>query len=160
VTPPRLRLEHVGLARAKALAAGDLSVVEAAPGWPHADSLVGLVMSADGAVDDRQTGFLAVLADGGQVVGEAGWKGGPDATGAAEIGYGLAEPYRGRGLGTELVGLVADWAADQPGVRQVTAQVLAGNMPSRRALQANGFVLVGARGSYLDYARQVHPRPR
>ncbi len=152
---PRLRLERVGLARARSLAAGDLSVVNAAPGWPHADSLDGLRISAEHAGTDDETPFLAVLVETGQVVGEGGWKGGPDGSGDAEIGYGLAAPFRGRGLGTELVALLAGWAAAQPGVRRVTAHAMADNLPSRRALEANGFAVIGGRPPYVDYARDV-----
>jgi RimJ/RimL family protein N-acetyltransferase len=141
---PRLRLERVGVARARAIVAGDMSAVDPAPGWPHADSLDAIRMDADHAADDDQTGFLAVLLENSQVVGDAGWKGGPDESGTVEVGYGLAAPYRGRGLGTELVALVTEWALDQPGVSRVTAQVLVGNEPSLRALLRNGFAVVGA----------------
>ena len=149
----RLRLERIGVARARALAAGDLRGVDPAPGWPHEDTLDAVRMDAEHATDDDQTGFLAVLTGTGQVVGDAGWKGGPDADGTAEIGYGLAPPARGRGLGTELVGLLTDWALDQPGVRRVCAQVLVGNEPSSRALLRNGFELVDATGSHLRFVR-------
>jgi RimJ/RimL family protein N-acetyltransferase len=135
----RLRLEHVGVHRARAIAGGDLSGVDPAPGWPHADTLDALRMDAGYATTDEETTFLVLLADGGQVIGEGGWKGGPDRFGAVEIGYGLAGPFRGRGLGTELVGLLAGWAGSRRGVRVVTAQVLIGNEPSWRALERNGF---------------------
>jgi [ribosomal protein S5]-alanine N-acetyltransferase len=149
----RLRLERVGLARARALAAGDLSGVDPAPGWPHDDTLDAVRMDAEHASTDEETGFLAVLVDTGLVVGDGGWKGGPDGTGTAEIGYGLAAPYRGRGLGTELVGLVSAWASGQPGVIRLSAEVLVGNEPSQRALLRNGFTLVGRRDDLLLYAR-------
>jgi [ribosomal protein S5]-alanine N-acetyltransferase len=152
---PRLRLERVGLRRARALVAGDFSGVDAAPGWPHADSLDGLRLDAEHATSDDETGFLAVLVSTGQVVGEAGWKGGPDASGSAEIGYGLAQPSRGNGLGTELVGLVAGWAAAQPGVLRVIAEVHVSNVPSQRALERNGFVLSGSEPLHLFYSRAV-----
>jgi [ribosomal protein S5]-alanine N-acetyltransferase len=151
----RLRLEHVGIARTEALLRGDLTVVDAAPGWPHPDTVDGLRMSADGARSDAETGFLAVLADSGQVVGEAGWKGGPDETGQVEIGYGLAAPYRGVGLGSELVGLLADRAAALPGAGRVIAEVHVSNLPSRRALERNGFVLLGTEPLYVVYGRDV-----
>ncbi len=156
---PRLRLERLGLARARALATGDLSGVDAAPGWPHADTLDAVRMDAEHATGDSQTGFLAVLVDTGQVVGEAGWKGGPDADGTAEIGYGLAAPYRGRGLGTELVALVAAWAQAQPGVRRLSAEVLVGNEPSARALLRNGFTPAGRRDDLLLFVREGGSRP-
>ena len=158
MTAPRLRLERIGVVRARALAAGDLSGVDPAPGWPHEDTLDAVRMDAEHATLDTETGFLAVLRDTGQVVGDAGWKGGPDADGTAEIGYGLAQPARGRGLGTELVGLVTRWVLEQPGVRRVSAQVLVGNEPSCRALLRNGFELVGSTPPHLLYVRQAEPR--
>jgi ribosomal-protein-alanine N-acetyltransferase len=145
----RLRLERVGLARARALASGDLSGVDAAPGWPHDDTLDAIRMDAEHASTDEETGFLAVLVQTGQVVGDAGWKGGPDEVATAEIGYGLAAPYRGQGLGTELVGLVSAWALGHPGVRRLSAEVLVGNEPSVRALLRNGFTPVGRRADML-----------
>ena len=137
----RLRLERLGVARARAIAAGDLSVVDAAAGWPHDDTLDAVRLYAQHARTDNETGFLVVLAETGQVVGDAGWKGGPDADGVVEIGYGLAAPFRGQGLGTELVALVTRWALAQPGVRRVVAEVLLGNEPSLRALRTNGYVV-------------------
>ena len=139
----RVRLERVGVERARAIVAGDLSGVAAAPGWPHEDTLDGLRMGAEHATTDDETDFLVVLVQTGQVIGDAGWKGGPDDSGTAEIGYGLSASYRGQGLGTELVRELVRWASAQPGVRRLRAEVLVGNEPSRRALLRNGFVVVG-----------------
>lgn len=157
VEGPRLRLERLGVARAKALLAGDYSGVDPAPGWPHDDTMDGIRIGAEHAQSDEETGFLAVLRETGQVIGDAGWKGGPDAEGAAEIGYGIAAQSRGQGLGTELVGLIADWAAAQPGVRSVVAEVLAGNLPSRKALERNGFVRTREEPPNVWYARTTPP---
>jgi [ribosomal protein S5]-alanine N-acetyltransferase len=143
------------VARARAIVAGDLSVVDAAPGWPHDDTLDALRLDAEHAASDEETGFLVRLVETGQVVGDAGWKGGPDAAGRAEIGYGLARPYRGRGLGTELVGLLTSWVAAQPGVREVVAEVLAGNEPSLRALTRNGYVVERTEPPYTYLVRSV-----
>jgi [ribosomal protein S5]-alanine N-acetyltransferase len=151
----RIRLERVGLARARAIVAGDLRGVDAGPGWPHADTLDGLRIEAEHATRDEETGFLVLLTGTGQVVGDAGWKGGPDGSGTAEIGYGLSPHYRGQGLGTELVAELAAWASAQPGVRRVRAEVLAGNEPSLRALRRNGFVEVGRRDGEVVLERPV-----
>jgi [ribosomal protein S5]-alanine N-acetyltransferase len=149
----RLRLEHVGRERARALLAGNLGVLaplRAGKGWPHADSMDGIRVSLVGATDDEDTPLLAVLDD--EVVGEGGWKGGPGPDGVAEIGYGLAGPYRGQGLGTELVGLLTAWVLDQPSAQQVVAEVLADNLPSRHALERNGYVLTHTDEPYVWYA--------
>ena len=89
----------------------------------------------------------------GQAIGDAGWKGAPGADGTAEIGYGLAASVRGRGLGTELVGALAAWALRQPGCGTVRAEVLPGNLPSRRALERTGFTCQGEDGPYLVLTR-------
>jgi RimJ/RimL family protein N-acetyltransferase len=137
----RVRLERIGLARAKAIVAGDYSGLVAGPGWPHDDTLDGIQLAAQFATTDEETGFLVVLVATGEVIGDAGWHGGPDAAGAVEIGFGLAAPFRGRGLGTETVRAVRDWARSQPGVATVLAEALESNIASRRALEAAGFEL-------------------
>lgn len=155
---PRVRLERLGLARAKALMAGDMTVVDAAEGWPHADSLDGIALEAEHADSDEATCFLVISTRSGQVIGEAGWKGGPDDDGVAEIGYGLAAPSRGRGLGSETVEQITGWVLAQPGVETVVAYVLPGNLPSQRALERNGFELdqpgPGSPGDELRYVRR------
>jgi ribosomal-protein-alanine N-acetyltransferase len=155
----RLRLERVGVDRARRVVAGDLSVVDAAPGWPHDDTFDALRPDAEHARSDAETGFLVTLVETGQVVGDAGWKGGPDAAGRVEIGYGLAQPYRGRGLGTELVGLLTSWVAAQPGVREVVAEVLVGNEPSLRALLGNGYAVDRVEPPYTYLVRRVGSQP-
>lgn len=157
---PRLRLERVGLARARALVAGDYSGIDPAPGWPHDDTMDGMRMEAAHAETDEQTGFLAILVETGQVIGEAGWKGGPDLDGVAEIGYGIAAPSRGQGLGTELVGRLTAWVHAQPGVTQVVAEVLPGNLPSLRALERNGFTLMEPPAGTTSTVRLIYrPQP-
>ena len=151
----RLRLEHVGIERARALLAGDLSALEpwqAGRGWPHADSMDGIRISLEDADSDEETPFLALLPDTLEVVGEGGWKGGPGPDGVAEIGYGLAQAYRGQGLGTELIRGLTAWAFSQSGTTQVVAEVLADNTPSRRALERNGYVLTHVDDPYVWYA--------
>jgi [ribosomal protein S5]-alanine N-acetyltransferase len=108
--------------------------LRAAAGWPHEDTAATLWGAAAGA--DARTWLVAV---GGEVVGECGWKNAPDRDGTVEIGYGLAAPARGAGTGTEAVALLVAWSEQQPGVRAVAADVLVGNESSRRLLRRLGF---------------------
>ena len=64
----------------------------------------------------RSGGWLVTLDD--LVIGDCGAHGDPSPGGDVEIGYGLAEPYRGRGYGTELVTALSDWLLAQPGVKR------------------------------------------
>lgn len=123
--------------------------LRAGAGWPHPDTADALRPLAEHGTDGDDGGWLVVVdADdlGGEqrgtvVVGEVGWKGGPDPDGEVEIGYGLAAPACGRGLATEAVGVLAAWAEQQPGVRVLAAQVHPGNEPSLRLLVRLGFTV-------------------
>lgn len=131
--------------------------LRAGRGWPHADTGDALRPLADhGSPGDTGTWLVVVPGDTGEVVGECGWYGPPDADGAVEIGYGLAAPYRRLGLGTEAVAVLAAWAEQQPGVRLVTAEVLPGNEASLRLLGRLGF---SEQGSHPPHLRLVRPAP-
>jgi RimJ/RimL family protein N-acetyltransferase/ribosomal protein S18 acetylase RimI-like enzyme len=129
----RLVLRPLTPAEAARIAAGDVSGWLAGDGWPHDDTRDGLALVASGAC-----GWLITL--DGVVIGDCGTTGPvADLDGTVEIGYGLAEPYRGRGYGGEAVRALSHWLVHQPGVREVVATVDAGNVASRRALERAGF---------------------
>jgi RimJ/RimL family protein N-acetyltransferase len=148
VTLPRLsgpRVALVPVPRAVACAVVDGSDpapslprgLRAGDGWPSGDTVDALRPLAEHGADDSDGGWLIVAA--GAVVGECGWRGGPDHHGDVLLGYGVAAPARGRGLGTEAVALLCAWAERQPGVHRLVAEVLAGNEPSVRLLRRLGF---------------------
>ncbi len=147
---PRLESTHLvlvpqTLAAARALLAGEDPGLPLAEGYPHADTFDALRMVVEhGGPDDG--GWFVLLRDDsgdGRVVGDLGTVGPPDDEGVVEIGYGLAAPYRGRGIGTEAVGTFVDWLVTVPGVRRVVARVEVGNEASRRLLARIGFGLTG-----------------
>ena len=112
--------------------------LNAVKGWPHPDSVAALRPLAEhGGPAPAHGTFLITLDE--DLVGECGWLGGPADGGDTEIGYGLASSVRGRGLGTEAVGVLAAWVEQQPGVRRVTAEAMIGNHASRRVLERLGF---------------------
>jgi len=84
----------------------------------------------------------------GEVVGDCGWFGPPDASGEVEIGYGLAPSVRGRGLGTDTVRALLEWVRAQ-GATRVRAEVLPGNEASLRLLHRLGFEVVGEHAGHL-----------
>jgi RimJ/RimL family protein N-acetyltransferase len=147
IPTPRLLLRPVDEEEARAIVAGDLSGLPAGRGWPHADTLDAMAMIGGPAA---ARGWLVTL--DGTIIGDCGTHGAPDAGGEVEIGYGLAEPFRGRGYGTEVVEALSRRLLAQPGVRRVTAGVLADNIPSRRALERAGFLVARSSGSELTYA--------
>lgn len=56
-----------------------------------------------------------------------------------EIGYWLAEPMWGKGLMTEVVLVVCNWAFDYFKAKQITAYTFAENLPSQNVLVKSGF---------------------
>lgn len=126
-------------------------------GWPHPGTADALRPLAEHGGSGEDGGWLVTV--DGEVVGDCGWRGGPDPDGEVEISYGLAAPARGRGLGTEAVGVLAAWAEQQPGVRRLTAEVLVGNEASLRLLRRLGFMPDGGVAPYVRWVRGVGPAP-
>jgi RimJ/RimL family protein N-acetyltransferase len=150
----RLLLEPMTAEMARAILAGDLSVLTAAgltaaDGWPHEDTADGLAMAGKGGYPP---GWL--ITAGGAVIGDIGTHGPVDEAGRVEIGYGLAAPSRGQGYGSEAVAAVTEWLLSQPGVREVRAHTLTDNAPSRRVLEKAGFAYRG-----LDEGEALYQRP-
>jgi RimJ/RimL family protein N-acetyltransferase len=160
---PRLESTHLvlvpqTLAASRALLAGEDPGLPLAEGYPHADTFDALRMVVEhGGPDDG--GWFVMLADDsdgdGRVVGDLGTFGPPDDEGRVEIGYGLAAPYRGRGIGTEAVGTFVDWLVTVPGVRVVVARVEVGNEASRRLLARIGFDLTGEADGHWTLERSA-----
>jgi len=144
-----VRLEPVTADEAARIVAGDLGDRAGAPGWPHEDTAAGLSFTATGG-----TSFL-VIDDDERIAGECGTKRPPDAAGMVEIGYGLAAPSRGRGLGTRAVAALVKEISTWPDVTVVEAEVHVSNTASRRLIERLGFVVVGdPQDSYLRFRRE------
>jgi RimJ/RimL family protein N-acetyltransferase len=145
----RLVLEPLDKAVAQAVMAEDVSALEHADGWPHDDTRDAIRMST--AMGASSLVWLVTL--GGLVIGDCGTVGDLDDAANVEIGYGLAAEYRRLGYGNELVEALSRWLLDQPGVERLVArEVLADNVPSRRALENAGFVLEREQGGLTWYA--------
>lgn len=94
------------------------------------------------ATDPEAAPFLlrmAVLRDEAVIVGSAGFHLRPDADGMIEIGLGIVEEYRGRGLATEVLHGMWGWVVDQPGVVTLRYTVSPDNAPSQAIIRRLGF---------------------
>jgi len=115
--------------------------------YPHEDTADGLRLALSQGLPP---GWWVVVQ--GEVVGDCGVHGPVSDDGEVELGFGLAPSARGRGVGREMVQLLAGWLAVQPQVRSVVARgVVSDNTPSRRALEAAGFRLVTDHVNTVDY---------
>lgn len=134
----RLVLAPVDVRTARRVVAGRLGGMPVSPGWPHDETVEALAVTVERG-DDAPPGWLVVRRLDRSIVGDCGWHDWPDGDGEVEIGYGLAEPARGQGLGTELCEAMLAWTWGQPGVRRVVARVRPDNEASRRLLRRLGF---------------------
>lgn len=146
IATPRLRLRPVAVEEAGALYGGERTGLVLGDGHPHADTHDALAMTV---VHGAEPGWFVTL--GGVVIGDCGTHGAAGEHGALEIGYGLAAPFRGNGSGTEVVAALSTWLLGQPGVRSVTADVLADSMASCRVLEKTGFAMTEESRSHVMY---------
>ena len=102
-----------------------------------AESYIGRV----GPVDPPLS--LAIIVDG-RAAGGVGLQPMTDVNRqTAEIGYWIGAAFWGRGIATEAVTLVTDWAFGAHGFLRIFAQPFAGNLASRRVLEKAGYELEG-----------------
>lgn len=131
-------LVPVAAGRVAAILAGELDGRHAGRGWPHDDTPHALAFA------EQYGGLTWLVVDADDaVVGELGTKAPPDETGRVEIGYGLAAPSRGRGIGTRAVMALVGWLRAQPQITVIEARVLPTNTPSVSLLRRLGFVPIG-----------------
>lgn len=146
-----IALRPCSVALARAVVAGDLSNVDAAPGWPHADTVDALRPYAEHGSGDVPGPWLVDL--DGRVIGDCGWYAPPGSDGEVEIGYGIAVPYRRQGYGSAAVAALLTWVAAQPGVRRIVAETEVTNVASRAILERNGFAVLEVRSATVRYGR-------
>jgi RimJ/RimL family protein N-acetyltransferase len=58
-----------------------------------------------------------------------------------EVSYGVAPPYRGRGIATRALNLIASWATTQAAFNRVELRIAEDNSASRRVAEKSGFRL-------------------
>lgn len=108
-----------------------------------------------------RSAHFVILANSESLVGVIGLEDISDQTGRAMLGYWVATPAAGRGIGRQAISLILDWARIHTTVRLVWAVVAEVNSGSRRVLELNRFCLVASRGidergdTALLYERQL-----
>lgn len=146
IVTERLVLETLTRAEAAAIREGDRDGRGWADDYPtEGDVVVAAVIGEAGDAYDEEAllGVLQIrLAETGEAVGGVGFLSAADADGVAEIGYGITESVRGRGVATEAVLAMLGWVAGSH-VRAVEAFTDPDNVPSQRVLERCGFECVG-----------------
>ena len=75
------------------------------------------------------------------IMGDMGFKGGPNEEGIIDIGYSIVPSYQGKGYATEMGKAMVDWGLSQPNVKKVVATCNPDNIASIRVLEKIGFIV-------------------
>jgi len=103
------------------------------------DARVWLARCADGWAAGTRASFAVVEAEGGRLLGTAGLMAIDWPRSAAEIGYMLAAPARGRGAASRAVRLLAGWALGELGLEHVELHIDKRNPASLAVAARTGF---------------------
>jgi [ribosomal protein S5]-alanine N-acetyltransferase len=96
-------------------------------------------------------GIVRTEPDGSRrVIGTCGFHSPPDDTGRVEIGYRVEAAERRKGVATEVVRALLDWAAVEHGVNRFRASVAPDNLPSLAVVAKFGFRQVGVQIDDID----------
>jgi RimJ/RimL family protein N-acetyltransferase len=152
----RLELNLLCPAGARRLAAGTPREDEAwGPGYPLGSTLLRAELTLAAAAKHRPLGafgtYQIVRRADGAVIGDVGFLGPPDATGAISVGCAIIESARRQGYASEALGAVLEWAREQPGLVCVLADTTRSNVASQRLLERAGLRRMGEDGELLYY---------
>lgn len=152
IVTSRLVLEPVTRELAHAVVSGRMPDIRVGPGWPHADTADALALALI-----ANAGPSWVITLDGSVIGDCGAFSWPDEDGVVEIGYGLAEPFRGNGYATEAAEGMCRWLFSEA---RATAIIATGvdddNVASRRVLEKLGFAQIDESEHHVSYRLERH----
>lgn len=126
-----------------------------AAGYPLASSLLIAEMTLSAAAQKRPFGafgsYQVVRRADERVIGDAGFTGPPDETGAVHVGCAMTEDARGQGYATEALTVLLAWAQKQSGLTCVLADTTRSNIASQRLLERVGMHRVGEDGELIYF---------
>lgn len=103
------------------------------------------------------TGFeswMIVLKNEMTIIGDIGFKGGPNHLGAVDIGYGIIDSQRKKGYASEATRGLIKWAFSNSEVALITAKCLLENIDSSKILRKLDFNEVGRDNEMIHWELQ------
>ena len=126
-----------------------------AAGYPLGSSLLGAELTLAAAAQKRPLGafgsYQVIRRADGHVIGDVGFMGPPDATGAVHVGCAITEGERRQGYAIEALTAVLEWARTQSGLTCVLADTTRANVASQRLLERAGLHKIGEDGELIYY---------
>ena len=156
LSTPRLELVLLSPESARALTAGITHNGRPwAAGYPLASTLLCAELTAAAAAQDAPLGefgtYQVIRRADDCVIGDIGFMGPPDETGAVTLGCAITEDARGQGYATEALSALLDWVRQQSGLTCVLADATRSNLASQRLLERVGLHRIGEDGELLYY---------
>ena len=156
LSTPRLELVLLEPPGARALAAGiNHNGHPWAAGYPLGSTLLRAELTAAAAAQDAPLGefgtYQVIRRADDCVIGDVGFMGPPDETGAVSVGCAITEDARGQGYGTEALSAILAWARRQSGLTCVLADTTRSNLAGQRLLERVGLHRIGEDGELLYY---------
>ena len=168
IATPRLVLVSLDVRATELILAGDevgagerLGVILPSDLGRAAEGLLRIRLHDLRTFPDAQTWLLRLIAIRTmprRMAGFVGFHGPPDAQGRAEIGYEVLPAYRRRGIASEAVRGMLEWARPQ-GVRTFVASIRPDNAASRSLATQLGFRPAGSRWGPIDETELLYELP-
>ena len=138
LTPVLLRLalqDRIALARAL----DDIKVPSEWPGPDFGEIIPFVIKHLEEQPDQVEWNANLIIHRADQVIiGDAGFRDGPDETGTIEIGYSIIPGYRRQGYAFEATQALVQWAFTQDEVKRIVAECVSDNPGSIRILEKLG----------------------
>lgn len=158
ISTTRLSIRALTPVEAEAIVAGVRTGQSWAADFPTPNDVRIAAGALDGimafATDTMPWGvFVIDETSSGHSVGGIGFKNTPNARGEVEIGYGICPSFQGRGVATEAVVALCDFAKSR--TRVVLAETDRENVASQRVLEKSGFQSVGETDGLIRWQREI-----
>jgi RimJ/RimL family protein N-acetyltransferase len=126
-----------------------------AEGYPLGSSLLRaeltLAANAQRSPHGKFGTYQAIRRADDHVIGDVGFEGPPDETGAVSVGCSITDGARGQGYATEALAAVLEWVRGQSGLTCVLADTTRSNLASQRLLERVGLRRIGEDGELIYY---------
>lgn len=129
----------------------DVAIPNSWPGPDLVEALPEFIAQMEQATSALAWNWLLIHKGTRSIIGEVGFKSGPDMFGRVEIGYNIVPEYRNQGYASEVTLYLIHWALRQRQITTITAECLHDNAGSIKVLEKAGMRLLEPSGKMLRW---------